>query len=154
MCTKYEIGTKVRIRTDLNTNELYNGIDFSVDMKPYMGKEATIVDYNDSAYFLDIDNGFWSWGEKMLVKISDTPTFQEIFDRVDKSITSDELFRNGEIIEDSEGYEAYYSDAPGGTYNRVRIVKLDEKYFVYKEKIVINSDSSKKSECTAFYELK
>ena len=35
MSMKYEIGTKVRIRTDLKTDELYNGIDFSIDMKPY-----------------------------------------------------------------------------------------------------------------------
>lgn len=66
MSMKYEIGTKVKIRTDLETDKLYNGIDFSIDMKPYMGKEAKIVDCNESAYFLDIDNRFWTWGEKML----------------------------------------------------------------------------------------
>lgn len=81
-------------------------------------------------------------------------SFEEILDDVDKSITSDELFKNGEIIEDSEEYEAYYSDAPGGTYNRVRIFKLDGKFYVYKEIIIIDNNSSEKSECTAFYELK
>lgn len=85
---------------------------------------------------------------------AESRSFQEIFDEVDKSITSDELFRNGEIVEDSAGYESYYSDAPGGTDNRVRIIKLNEKYYVYKEKVEINSDLSEKSECTAFYELK
>lgn len=63
MSMKYKIGTKVRIRTDLETDKLYNGIDFSIDMKSYMGKEAKIVDYNGTAYFLDIDNKFWSWGK-------------------------------------------------------------------------------------------
>ena len=43
-------------------------------MKKYMGKEATIVDYNDCAYFLDVDNRFWSWGEKMLENIFNIPT--------------------------------------------------------------------------------
>lgn len=81
-------------------------------------------------------------------------TFDEILDEIDKSITSDELFRNGEIVEDSNGYEAYYSDAPGGMYNRVRIIKLNGKYYVYKEKVIINNDCSEKSECIAFYELK
>lgn len=84
----------------------------------------------------------------------DSKSFQEILDEVDKSITSDELFRNGEIIDDSGEYDNWYSDAPGGTYNRVRIIKLNEKYYVYKEKIMINNDSSEKSECIAFYELK
>ena len=76
MSMKFEIGTKVRIRTDLKTNKLYNGIDFSIDMKPYMGKEAQIVDCSDSAYFLDIDNRFWAWGEKMLKKISSVSTYE------------------------------------------------------------------------------
>lgn len=81
-------------------------------------------------------------------------SFQEIFEEVDNSITSDELFRNGEIVEDSGEFDNWYSDAPGGTYNRIRIIKLKEKYYLYKEKIVINNDSSEKTECTAFYELK
>jgi len=85
---------------------------------------------------------------------ADSKSFQEILDEVDKSITSDELFRNGEIIEDSAGYESYYSDAPGGEYHRVRIIKLDEKHYVYKEKIVINNDLTENPECVAFYELK
>lgn len=42
MSMKYEIGRKVRIRTDLKTDELYNGIDFSIDMKPYMGKKQKL----------------------------------------------------------------------------------------------------------------
>lgn len=77
MSMKYEIGTKVKIRTDLETDKLYSGIDFSIDMKPYIGKEAKIVDCNESAYFLDIDNRFWSWGEKMLESISDVSTHME-----------------------------------------------------------------------------
>lgn len=80
MPMNFQIGTKVRIRTDLKTDELYNGIDFSIDMKPYMGKEAKIVDCNESAYFLDVDNGFWSWGEKMLESISDTPMLDRMLE--------------------------------------------------------------------------
>lgn len=77
MSMKFKIGTKVKIRTDLKTDKLYNGIDFSIDMKPYMGKEAKIVDCNESAYFLDVDNRFWSWGEKMLESISNVSTHME-----------------------------------------------------------------------------
>ncbi|MBC5744671.1 hypothetical protein FMM74_014065 [Lachnospiraceae bacterium MD308] len=85
MSMKFEIGTKVKIRTDLKTDELYNGIDFSIDMKPYIGKEAKIVDYNGSAYFLDIDNRFWSWGEKMLEEVSNTPTLDRMLEIQEQS---------------------------------------------------------------------
>lgn len=85
MSMKFEIGTKVKIRTDLKTDEFYNGIDFSIDMKPYIGKEAKIVDYNGSAYFLDIDNRFWSWGEKMLEKVSNTPTLDRMLEIQEQS---------------------------------------------------------------------
>lgn len=85
MSMKFEIGTKVKIRTDLKTDELYNGIDFSIDMKPYIGKEAKIVDYNGSAYFLDIDNRFWSWGEKMLEEVSNTPTLDRMLEIQERS---------------------------------------------------------------------
>lgn len=85
MSMKFEIGTKVKIRTDLKMDELYNGIDFSIDMKPYIGKEAKIVDYNGSAYFLDIDNRFWSWGEKMLEEVSNTPTLDRMLEIQEQS---------------------------------------------------------------------
>lgn len=85
MSMKFEIGTKVKIRTDLKTDSLYNGIDFTVDMKQYMGKEAKIVDCkivdcNENAYFLDIDNSCWYWGEKMLEEISNTPTLDRMLE--------------------------------------------------------------------------
>ena len=85
MLIRFEIGAKVKIRTDLKTDELYNGIDFSIDMKPYIGKEAKIVDYNGSAYFLDIDNRFWSWGEKMLEEVSNTPTLDRMLEIQEQS---------------------------------------------------------------------
>ena len=85
MWMKYEIGTKVRIRTDLKTDELYNGIDFSIDMKPYMWKEAKIVDCNGSAYFLDVDNRFWSLGEKMLKEVSNTSTIDRMLEIQEQS---------------------------------------------------------------------
>ena len=85
MLIRFEIGAKVKIRTDLITDNLYNGIDFTIDMKPYMGKEAKIVDCNENAYFLDIDNKFWSWGEKMLEKISETPTLDKMLEIQEQS---------------------------------------------------------------------
>lgn len=114
---KFEIGTKVRIRTDLNTNELYSGIDFSIDMKPYMGKEAIIVDCNDSAYFLDIDNRFWSWGEKMLEKISDTPTLDRMIEIQEQSKLCGEFLdwflHKYTVFERKQKRESAFVDADG-----------------------------------------
>lgn len=73
---------------------------------------------------------------------------------IDKSVTSYELFIDGEIIDDSGEYDQYYSDSPGGCYHRLRIVKHNGKFYVYKEKITVERDMSEKSECIAFYELK
>ena len=80
--------------------------------------------------------------------------FKKILEEVDNSVTSEQLFRDGEIIDDSGEYDQWYSDAVGGCYNRVKIFKLDGKFYVYKEKITVNRDCSEQAECIAFYELK
>ena len=66
----------------------------------------------------------------------------------------EEALTNGKIIEDSGEYEQYYSDCPGGEYTRLKIVKYNEKLYVYKEKIIELSNGSKKAECVEFYEMK
>lgn len=81
-------------------------------------------------------------------------SMDDLLNEIDNSITSDQLFREGNIIDDTGEYEQYYSDLPGGCYYRMRIVKHYEKHFVYKEKIVVAHDLSEKKECVAFYELK
>jgi hypothetical protein len=86
--------------------------------------------------------------------MKDNKTWDELLDEVDKSIASDQLFQEGTIVDDSGEYEQYYSDSPGGCYYRMRIVKHNEKHFVYKERIEIAHDLSEKKECVAFYELK
>lgn len=77
-----------------------------------------------------------------------------LLDEIDKSVTSDEIFRNGELIDDTGDYDQWYSDAPGGTYHRMRIVKHKRKFYVYKEKITVDRECNEKTECVAFYELK
>ena len=143
---------------DGNTGSLFSGICISDDIIKAIQlfrenrysvwnierKEQVHANQEIGIEILNILSGYSAKGK----------SFQEIFEEVDNSITSDELFRNGEIVEDSGEFDNWYSDAPGGTYNRIRIVKLKEKYYVYREKITINNDSSEKAECTAFYELK
>ena len=143
---------------DGNTGSLFSGICISDDIIKAIQlfrenrysvwnierKEQVHANQEIGIKILNILSGYSAKGK----------SFQEIFEEVDNSITSDELFRNGEIVEDSGEFDYWYSDVPGGTYNRIRIVKLKEKYYVYREKITINNDSSEKAECTAFYELK
>lgn len=143
---------------DRNTGSLFSGICISDDIIKAIQlfrenrysvwnierKEQVHADQKIGIKSLNILSGYSSEGKKI----------QEILEEVDNSITSDELFRNGTIVEDSGEYDNWYSDAPGGTYDRIRIVKLNEKYYVYKEKITVNNDSSEKTECLAFYELK
>ena len=50
-----------------------------------MGKEAKIVDCNENAYFLDVDNSFWSWGETMLEDVSNTPTLDRMLEIQEQS---------------------------------------------------------------------
>lgn len=66
---KYKVGTKVKIKTDLKLHEMYDGIDFVEEMYPYVGKKAVITDYCNGSYVLDVDEGFWCWGEGMLEEV-------------------------------------------------------------------------------------
>lgn len=70
---KLPIGTKVRIRSDLEINKKYGTHWANEEMVDYAGKEATIADYEHEddcypAYLLDIDDRFWSWTDEMFEK--------------------------------------------------------------------------------------
>ncbi len=67
---KLPIGTKVCIRSDLETDKKYGTYCANEDMIEYAGKDATIVAYEhaddcEPAYLLDIDDEFWSWSDEM-----------------------------------------------------------------------------------------
>lgn len=66
---KYEIGDKVKIKTDLIAGTIYgdDSIDFTNQMIPYKGKEATIIKLNrdNNYYCLDIDKGYYFWSDEM-----------------------------------------------------------------------------------------
>lgn len=110
-------GTRVKIRTDLKMDKLYDGIDFSVDMEQYMGKEARIVDYNGTAYFLDIDRGFWSWGRKMFEVLSETPTLDRMLEIQDQSELCGEFLdwflHKFTVFERKQRRESAFVDADG-----------------------------------------
>ena len=62
---KYKVGDKVKIRTDLDINTVYNGWDCSRDMVLFGGRIATIVKCYDDSYHIDIDNEDYNWTDKM-----------------------------------------------------------------------------------------
>lgn len=76
------IGTKVKIKEDLQVGSLYGGTMFVEEMLPYIGKSATIINYEQEedcspAYLLDIDEEFWSWNEDMLERIEPLTPFEK-----------------------------------------------------------------------------
>ena len=64
---KYKVGDKVLVRKDLEHNERYSDIRFDKDMEKYRGGQATITKVNAKFkfYTIDLDKGFFSWGDDM-----------------------------------------------------------------------------------------
>lgn len=71
----FKVGDKVRIKDDLEVDEIYNGYWFNEKMKQYINRIAEIkevVDENfigNKCYKIDIDNNDWCWTDKMLKKV-------------------------------------------------------------------------------------
>lgn len=67
--TERKVGSTVRIRTDLVTENQYDdGIHFTHSMKVYKGRVATITFVRDNGlgYELDIDGQCWNWSPSMV----------------------------------------------------------------------------------------
>lgn len=60
-----KVGDKVLIIANLE--ELIENYDIVDEMLEYADKEATILELGDNCYYLDIDDGYWSW-ENILLK--------------------------------------------------------------------------------------
>lgn len=59
----YDIGDKVTIVVD---DTIAYQVGLNDKMLSYNGEDAIITRVQDKIYFLDIDNGGWSWSEDML----------------------------------------------------------------------------------------
>ena len=73
---KLSVGTKVRIRADLQEGVKYGWHTAEKEMIEYAGKEATIIGYEheedcEPAYLLDIDDKFWSWSDEMFAETTE-----------------------------------------------------------------------------------
>lgn len=68
--SKFKVGDRVRVREDLNSSRLYNGIAFSPLMTTFRGNVYTIDEVNDPSYVYrlkgndDVDK--WFFSEDML----------------------------------------------------------------------------------------
>lgn len=90
----FKVGDTVRIRKDLKEGTIdlsgdsrYNASDESVvsEMIPYRGKLAIImgISPNNGEYYLDIDDGLWSWTHHMFEEDNEEHMSQELKDRTD-----------------------------------------------------------------------
>lgn len=74
--SRYKIGDKVKIRSDLESGVYYNGVDAADDMEDYMGTIVTIVSVDNrrvhglgdiyaDIYHIEEDGTEWNWTEDM-----------------------------------------------------------------------------------------
>jgi hypothetical protein len=75
--SKYNVGDKVKIRSDLITDEVYGHQEFVPPMKQFLGKTANICSasrdtYGCKNYIIDIDTyGGWCFTEEMFEEVND-----------------------------------------------------------------------------------
>lgn len=74
MQTKFQVGYKVFVKTDLKVDEKYNGYYFNSEMAQLLGKEVTIIDemkdfHGRTVYAIAEDANKWWWTLDMLEEI-------------------------------------------------------------------------------------
>lgn len=62
---KYNVGDKVKIREDLDTDKRYGTWDCSIAMANYGGSIATIVHCYDDSYHINVDGELYDWTDEM-----------------------------------------------------------------------------------------
>lgn len=71
---KFKIGDVVELKDNLIVGQMYDGITFLEEMQEYVGKPTTVAQSDSQdckLYLLDIDNGRFYYGEKMLESCQD-----------------------------------------------------------------------------------
>lgn len=97
---KHKVGDTVTIRKDLIAGKRYGGknINNTGRMNKYFGKQATITKVYVDFYDLDIDNGWWSWTDKMFEEKPKTYKGWEILKMIDEG----NLKEGDKIISDAD----------------------------------------------------
>lgn len=90
----FKMGGKVLIKNDLKVGATYGDVDVVIEMTPYFGKEATIIDIDtDGDVYLDIDNEHYVWSLDMLIPLEEA---------IDPTDYKEEYAR---LVEDVNEYE-------------------------------------------------
>ena len=67
-----KIGDTVIIKMGLVPDEVYGKEVFIEEMRPYVGKQATIVLRQDTGWALTIDDKEWTWSDEMLCLLEES----------------------------------------------------------------------------------
>jgi sulfur relay (sulfurtransferase) DsrC/TusE family protein len=97
----FKVGDKVKIRTDLVPNELYDSLEFRNEMMEFCGREAEIIEVDeDGDYRIDLDEESWFWNDEMFEdEVSDDAKFRAFLEEV----------ACGNMNEYSEPYDNLYN---------------------------------------------
>ena len=98
----FKMGGKVLIKDDLKVGATYGDVDVVIEMTPYFGKEASIIDIDtDGDVYLDIDKEHYVWSLDMLIPL------EEAIDPTDYKL---EYARLVEDVNEYEGIIASLED--------------------------------------------
>jgi hypothetical protein len=81
---KYEVGDKVKVRSDLQHGQAYDGCLVTKEMEQLSGKTVTISYYSDNSDRYDIKESYWKWTDEMFEGLAKGGR------KNDKSLRSDE----------------------------------------------------------------
>ena len=97
----FKVGDKVKIRTDLVSNELYDSLVFTKEMMEFCGRKAEIVEVDeDGDYRIDLDEESWIWTDAMFEEeVSDDAKFRAFLREV----------ACGDMVKYSEPYDNLYN---------------------------------------------
>jgi len=62
---KYKVGDIVRLRSDIEVNEVYGACSFLEDMCEFKGKKLTIAFVLQDGYLIREDREIWYWPDEM-----------------------------------------------------------------------------------------
>lgn len=71
-----KVGDKIKVRSDLDEDERYDGYCICSEMTEYGGREVTISDVRDDHYDIKDDNNDFAWTDSMFESIKEERTLE------------------------------------------------------------------------------
>lgn len=123
----FKMGGKVLIKDDLKVGATYGDVDVVIEMTPYFGKEATIIDIDtDGDVYLDIDKEHYVWSLDMLIPL------EEVIDPTDYK---EEYARLVEDVNEYEGIIASLEDD-------LQQARKDNYYLIQEYNVLVDKYNS------------